>query len=104
MFPAASWAEHWTVLVPSANVLPDAGAQVTAGAFGAVSVAVTAKLTIAPAALVASATRGDVGRWSTGGVVSQPTTVAVTGSVTFRVMALPFEALTPEARYVTEPE
>ena len=40
-FPAVSVAEHVTVAVPTANVDPDAGAHVTAGAVSQLSVAVT---------------------------------------------------------------
>jgi hypothetical protein len=55
VFPAASVAEHVTVVVPTRNVEPDGGIHVTVGLGGLVSsVAVAEKLTTAPAELVAS--------------------------------------------------
>jgi hypothetical protein len=53
VLPAASVAEHVTVVVPTTNVLPEAGVQV--GVMGVVtaSVAVEVNVTTAPAALVA---------------------------------------------------
>src|SRR5829696_4353678 len=53
VLPVASVAEQLTVVVVMANVLPEAGVQVTIGFAGVVSVAVATKLSGVPAALVA---------------------------------------------------
>ena len=58
VLPATSVAVQVTVVVPRANVLPEAGAQIGVGAGSTSSVAVALKLTTAPAALVASAVIG----------------------------------------------
>jgi hypothetical protein len=71
LFPAASVAEQAMVVVPSGKVVPEAGAQVTAGVAGFVSVAVALKETTAPLAPVAS-TVMSAGTVMFGGVVSQP--------------------------------
>jgi hypothetical protein len=55
-FPAASVAEHETVVTPIANALPDAGTHATGTTPSIASTADAVKLTIAPAALVASIT------------------------------------------------
>ena len=64
-FPAASLAVQATVVVPSGNVAPDAGAHCSCGAGSRTSVA--ASVTVAPAGEVASTT---VLPGSTGGVRS----------------------------------
>src|SRR5713226_9142069 len=50
----ASVPEHFTVVVPNPKTLPDARSQLTATEPSTLSVAETAKLTVAPATLVAS--------------------------------------------------
>jgi hypothetical protein len=75
VLPAASVAEQFTVVVPSAKVLPDAGMHVTAGLVGFASVAVALNITTAPAGPIASAVIL-AGRLSVGGTESQVTTVA----------------------------
>ena len=55
LLPAASVAVQVTDVVPSGNVLPDAGEQSGVMAPSTMSMAVAVKLTSAPAALVASA-------------------------------------------------
>src|SRR6266511_1031427 len=68
VFPEVSVAVHDTVVVPIANVPPEAGRQLTVAA-PARSAAVTVKLTAAPAGLVASTTMS-AGTVRSGGVVS----------------------------------
>ena len=67
--PWASMAVQVTVVTPSGKMAPEAVEQTTVGAGSALSVAVAAKVTTAPAALVAS-TVMSAGRLRTGGVVS----------------------------------
>ena len=55
VFPVESRPVQPTVVVPSPNVLPDAGVQLTAGAGSTLSTAVTVKVTAAPEGPVASA-------------------------------------------------
>jgi hypothetical protein len=72
VFAGLAWslAVHETFVVPSGNVLPDAGLQLTLGFGSTLSVAVTVKLTAAPAELVASAVRFERPA-STGAVLSE---------------------------------
>src|SRR2546425_8292710 len=70
---AASKAVQVTVVVPSANVLPLAGKQVTLSLPSTMSLAVAVKVTVAPAALVASAVIG-AGQLTVGAVVSRTVT------------------------------
>ena len=51
--PAVSVAIHVTVVVPMANVLPEAGKQLTTGSGSKLSVALTVKVTTEPAGPVA---------------------------------------------------
>lgn len=69
MFPAVSVAEQVTVVVPSANVLPDAGVHVGVSGPSTSSVADALKVTGAPPEPVASVEIGP-GTVTTGGVVS----------------------------------
>jgi len=55
LFPRVSLAEQVTVVLVIAKVLPEAGAQLTAGLAGLASVALAAKVTAAPVGPVASA-------------------------------------------------
>ena len=105
VFPAASVAEQLTVVVPKAKVVPEAGAQVTAGAAGFASVAVAEKVTTRPAALVASSVMLS-GRFRAGAVVSQLALfrVADTFMEAVRVMVVRPSSATPVAAKVTEPE
>nr|WP_238145304.1 hypothetical protein [Antricoccus suffuscus] len=73
VFPAASVAVHDTVVVPRANVDPEVGVQTTTGLGSTSSVAVTANVTGAPSAPVASATMS-VGNCRTGAVISATVT------------------------------
>src|SRR5690349_17759525 len=86
--PAASVALHCTVVVPNANVEPDAGVHVTTGEAGLASVALAAHVATAPLGPVAS-TETAAGRLNVGGVESQPTTVPDTGTVPVSLYALP---------------
>src|SRR5437773_3200319 len=70
---AASKAVHVTVVLPSAKVLPLAGEQVTLSLPSTMSLAVAVKVTVAPAALVASAVIG-AGQLTVGAVVSRTVT------------------------------
>src|SRR5436190_16620824 len=70
--PQSSSARQVTVFVPTGKVLPDGGTQVMVGVVSILSVAVAAKVTTAPAALVAC-TVMFVGHVIAGGVVSPPT-------------------------------
>jgi hypothetical protein len=65
-----------TGVLPTGKLLPDAGVHVTAGAGSTLSLAVTAKFTVAPFELVASAVIG-AGTVIVGGVVSWMVTVKV---------------------------
>jgi hypothetical protein len=58
LWPARSVAEHATVVVPSGNVEPDAGKQVTGSVPSKASAAEAAKVTTAPLPDVASAIVG----------------------------------------------
>src|SRR3982074_3802281 len=70
LLAAASCAEQVTVVCPSAKTLPEAGAHVTATEPSSESCAVgRAYVTLAPAPLVASATRL-AWLWISGGVIS----------------------------------
>jgi hypothetical protein len=101
VLPAASVAEQFTVVVPRANVDPDAFEQVTVGLVGFASLAVAVYVTTAPALLVASAVTS-AGRLSCGGVVSQLTTFHDAARLPSRErVPPPFSA--PEAVYFTEP-
>src|SRR3954469_10281484 len=71
--PAASVAEHVTVVVPTGNVLPEAGSQVTGTEPSTASLAVAVKLTAAPVADVASAVMS-AGSVRSGAVVSATVT------------------------------
>jgi hypothetical protein len=73
VFPASSLAEHVTVVGPRGKSDPASGMHVTVRAPPTMSVAETAKTTIAPAPLVASA-RTFGGAVRTGAVVSRTTT------------------------------
>src|SRR6185295_5827568 len=70
---AASKAVQVTVVLPSANVLPLAGKQVTLSLPSTMSLAVAVKVTAAPAPLVASAVIGS-GQLTVGAVVSRTVT------------------------------
>src|SRR5206468_3925265 len=70
---AASKAVQVTVVLPSAKVLPLAGKQVTLSVPSTMSLAVAVKVTVAPAALVASAVIG-AGQLTVGAVVSRTVT------------------------------
>jgi hypothetical protein len=74
LLPAASVAEQFTVVVPSANVLPDAGTHVGVIAPSTMSDADAENVTTAPDALVAS-TVMFAGTVTVGGVVSTTVTV-----------------------------
>src|SRR5262249_51609328 len=76
MFPAASLAEHCTVVVPSEKILPLGGEQVTMGLAGLLSEALVANTTTAPDGPVASRVKSD-GRLNAGGVVSPATTTMI---------------------------
>ncbi len=71
VFAGFAWslAVQETFVVPSGNVAPEAGLQLTLGLGSTLSVAVTVKLTAAPAELVASAVRFERPA-RTGGVLS----------------------------------
>ena len=74
LWPAASRAEHVTVVVPSANVLPEAGAHVGTTLPSTRSVAVAVNVTAAPDGPVAG-TVMSAGRCNAGPVVSETVTV-----------------------------
>jgi hypothetical protein len=96
VFPIASVAEQFTVVVAIEKVLPDAGAHVTVGFAGLASVAVAVYVTTAPVGPVASAVIL-AGRLRAGGVVSQVTTFAVTPTLSCRVSVVPSLAAVPVA-------
>ena len=77
--PAASVAVHVTLVVPTGNVEPDGGTQLTVGAGLTVSVALTRleKSTTAPAGPTAASMTGDVGTLRIGGTVSTTRTVRI---------------------------
>src|SRR5205814_560127 len=58
LLPAASCAAHATLVIPIANVVPDAGAHTVASLPSTLSVAVAANVTAAPFGPVASAVIG----------------------------------------------
>ena len=68
--PAASAAAHVTTVSPMANVLPDAGVQLTVGEAGTASDAVAVKVIALPAGEVASAVSAPGSVWI-GRVVSR---------------------------------
>jgi hypothetical protein len=72
----SSVAEQFTVVVPSGNVEPDAGVQVTGSVPSTTSVALAVNVTAAPLGLVACVVMFD-GTATTGGVVSVTVTVKV---------------------------
>jgi hypothetical protein len=74
VLPAASFAEHETLVVPSGNVAPDAPVHETAGAGSTRSAAVAENETVAPWGPVASAVIGP-GTLTSGGVVSTTLTL-----------------------------
>jgi hypothetical protein len=80
LFPAASSAVQLTVVVPIANVRPDAGVQDTTGLGSTLSVAVTAYVTLAPDGPVALTPIG-VGSVNTGAVTSCTSTAALVAEV-----------------------
>ena len=73
MFPCASVDEQFTVVVPSPNVEPDAGLQLTESEPSTTSAADTEYVTTAPAGPVAS-TEKLAGTTTVGGVVSRTVT------------------------------
>ena len=75
--PAPSEVEHSTIVIPSGNVAPGAGAQLTGLAPSTASAADARYATSAPSAPVASATTSP-GRSSTGAVVSGAGAMSVT--------------------------
>src|SRR5207244_3919090 len=102
-FPRVSVEEHCTVVVPSANVEPEACVQVTVRVPSTTSVAVAVKVTAAPLALVASATM------SSGTVTAGPnvsTTVTLKPPLVVSLSVLVAEQLTrvvPNANRAPDP-
>jgi hypothetical protein len=80
VLPEVSVAVQVTVVVPMGKRLPEAGAQVTTGEGSQASVAVTVKLTVAPARVEARAV-SEAGHMRVGGVASLTVTVKVFVSV-----------------------
>src|SRR5262245_58326337 len=76
VLPAASFAVHETFVVPSANVDPDDGTQVTGSVPSTRSVAVAVNVAVAPAGPVASSVRF-AGTVTVGAVVSTTCTTKV---------------------------
>src|SRR6266850_1223457 len=86
--PQRSSARQVTNVVPMGNVLPDGGTQVTVGDGSVSSVTVGAKVTTAPAALVAG-TVMFAGHVIVGGVESPPTSGNVVATLRLSMYSSP---------------
>ena len=95
LLPRVSDAEHNTVVVPSGNVEPEAGVQITVREPSTKSVAEATKLTIAPDALEASTVILD-------GSVSLGAVMSLTVTVNEAVPVLPAESVAEQLTVVVD--
>src|SRR5438034_1272048 len=102
-FPRVSVAVHCTVVVPSANVDPEAGAQVTVRLPSTTSVAVAVNVTAAPEAAVASAMMSS-GTVTTGPNVSTTVMVKLPVVVSFSTLvAVQLTVVVPNPKRAPDP-